>query len=167
MAMKRAPSSAHLRWPCVVGFAVCVMLVSDSLFASSTVYGRTERQMRDLWVQIMIYHHEEGEFPVTDEDSTWFEKLREFFGDHLGPIPTTPDGSLPVDEDNNPFIYELPGSDPENGDERPSLRWVGYNGIDDKGKLDDWDVRYGPNFGYYYKANYPKAILAAEIAGVL
>lgn len=145
-------------------------LLCGELYASETVYGQTVSQMRHLQDEIMVYRHYRGEYPVTDEQSTWFEKLVSFFGNDMAQVHTTPDGSLPVDAAGNTFIYELPGGqegDPEHRDELPVLRWVGYNGVDNKGKLDDWDLRFGPNIGYYYKAGYPKAIMAAKIHGVL
>lgn len=115
----------------------------------------------------LIYHRHNGIYPATDKNGTWYEKL--ISGQYLpSDWETTTDGSLAIDESGNLFIYELPlGADtPISESSKPILRWVGDNGIDDQGKGDDIDLRFGVNYGYNYKSGYPYA-LATHIVGLL
>ncbi len=116
------------------------------------------------------YHTAQGSYPLTDDQSTWYEKLVE--SRSVAGMPTdmgiyyrlSSGGRLPLDYYGHPFVYEPPS--PANG-YQVVIRAVGMNGIDDHGALDDWDIRYGPNVGYWYKTNWRSAAIRAWVCGFL
>lgn len=100
------------------------------------------------------YHAKHGVYPVTDTQSTWYEKAVSTrnlsVSGHY--FRVTEDGRFPIDYYGHPFVYEPPEN--SNGNQIV-IRAVGRNGKDDRGTLDDWDLRLGPNWGYWYKLNWP------------
>lgn len=151
-----------------VAFFVTFLLMTTTTWASSTKYSRLLTKLRSFQEAARVYHQKHGVYPATDENGSWYEKM---LLNHYLPTDdweTTSDGSLPIDESGNLFIYELPlGADATLSEQsKPILRWVGDNGIDDQGKGDDIDLRFGVNYGYNYKSRYPYA-LATHIVGLL
>jgi hypothetical protein len=55
----------------------------------------------------------------------------------------------------------------DDGTKHVVIRCVGENGVDDGGALDDWDSRWGPNSGYWYKQHWPALQRAAIGWGAL
>jgi hypothetical protein len=148
--------------------SIFILLTSLTLvFAQSALarnaYTRQGSEIRRLERYVWGYHDEHGKYPVTDAQNTWFEKLVEYGGD-LGIRNVTPDGRFPLDFYANPLVFEPPSS--ANGNQIV-IRAVGQNGIDNHGMLDDWDIRFGPNIGYWYKKRWPAAYRRAWICGVL
>lgn len=133
---------------------------------ASSGYSSQMADMRGLQQSAVQYRYEYGALPVTDETGTWFQKLAIWQPDYVQILDfgTTPDGSFPLDMYGHPLVYELP-LDPAT--ELPIIRAVGENGIDDGGKLDDWDIRFEPNLGYWYKTEWPAVYRRAEICVVL
>lgn len=144
------------------------MMVGLLVVAVAPAYGSHSYQaqgasLRTFHELIVIYHHDLGKHLVTDEHDTWFEKLDAHF-DHIDltqmRFGTTSDGRHPVDMFGHRLIYEPPS--PATGNQIV-LRSVGRNGIDEQGAGDDWDIRYGPNFGYWHTENWPAAYRRAVI----
>ncbi len=106
---------------------------------------------------VEIYHHEVGKYPLDDEDGTWFKKLDDHWGD-LGLSVSamfsevSGDGKYLLGHYGYPVIFEPPSQ--ANGNQIV-IRDVGENGVDDNGLFDDWDSRYGPQMGYWYKKRWP------------
>lgn len=149
---------SHHRCVCVV---LCVVVVAGCGrigTCSSTHYGRAQSNLRCFQLAAQLYHQDYGRYPATDASGTWYQKLTRHDGFN-GPYLAKSDGPLPLDGYGVPYIYELPqGPDARmREDTLPILRWVGRNGIDDHGKGDDIDLRFGVNDGYYSKAGYPAA----------
>ncbi len=161
--------AAHSRCATIIlGTLLAMAGFQSQLLASSTIFGRAQADLRDFQRAANMYRSDYGHYPCTDSQSTWFEKLLSAGILLPGFNKTTRDGSLPIDRNGVPYIYILPegsNTDPS-GEMMPILRWVGLNGIDDQGKGDDIDLRYGVNYGYYHKAGYPDA-LGAIFVGVL
>ncbi len=152
----------HRRCVCVILCTVVVAGCAQQATCSITDYGSASADLRSLQLAAQLYHQDYGRYPVTDDSGTWFQKLS-IYDDHNGPYITRSD--TPADGYGVPYIYELPqGPDaPMRDDTMPILRWVGLNGIDDQGRGDDIDLRFGVNDGYYSKAGYPVARRTAAI----
>lgn len=143
--------------------------LSDDVLGYSSLSISIHNDIRELQVAARMYREDFGRYPVTDADSTWYEKLLavEYIQAHW--MESTVDGSLPLGPYGSLIIYEVPsGAYAPLQDRRlPILRWVGVNGIDDQGRGDDIDLRYGVNYGYYYKAGYPYALGLAILGSLL
>ena len=133
---------------------------SDDAVGYSSLSINIHNDIRVLQFAARMYREDFGRYPVTDADSTWYQKLvaDEYVLPNLS--YTTTDGSLPLGPYGSLIIYEVPGGAyaPLQDSRLPILRWVGANGIDDQGRGDDIDLRYGVNYGYYFKAGYPDAL---------
>ena len=115
-----------------------------------------------------VYRVKRGKSPKTDSQSTWFQKL--VADDPTLPqnlnYGTTPNGALPTDMYGFPIVYEPPAK-PNEVRQFAVLRSVGKNGRDDKGQLDDWDIRYGPNPGYWYGPDWTGFYVRAGVCALL
>ncbi len=101
------------------------------------------------------YQLKHGVYPLTDRESTWYEKLVAEYGTHvLGIRETSLEGKYPLDLYGHPLVYEPPDANHPN---EVVIRSVGENGVDNHGLLDDWDSRSEPNSGYWYKSRWPAA----------
>lgn len=109
--------------------------------------------MRTLKWCADAYFIELGHYPQTDTNGTWFEKLvaADFLHAESTQYGTTPDGSWPIDCFDQRLVYEV--INPIQPDSAV-VRSIGHDGIDDHGAGDDWDTRFGPNLGYWYKARW-------------
>lgn len=136
-------------------FSVLVCLQSA---LASHPFDYQAADIRDLEYVIHEYHIDHGEYPVTDNQGTWFEKLGLDFN------RVTTDGRFPLDHYGHPLIFEPPSG--ANGNQ-VVIRSVGQNGIDDQGALDDWDSRFGPNMGYWHKTDWPAANRRAWLCAIL
>ncbi len=130
--------------------------------SASHAFDYQAADIRNLNVVVFAYHHDHGEYPVTDNQSTWYEKLTA--GSNSIVRKETSDGRFLLDWYGSPLIFEPPSATNRN---QIVIRAVGQNGIDDQGTLDDWDSRFGPNMGYWYKMNWPAAYRRAWICGML
>ncbi len=143
------------------GAMVLAALVDRSALACSCGPGMLGEQMREIRSAAVQYRNANGRYPVTDEVSTWFEKLRDA---GLADGIIFVEAGLPLDFYGYPLVYELPadalaGAAGEAG--WPVVRSVGRNGRDDQGAQDDWDLRFGPKWGHWYKAGWPQAVMLA------
>ncbi len=134
----------------------CVFLsivAFNTAAATSPRRYKSELDQRDIKMLIEIHHELYGEYPVSDEQGTWFEKLSESDQnvDYLRSAISN-DGKHLLGEYGFPIVFEPPRI--ANGNQIV-IRDVGENGIDDNGLLDDWDSRYGPQMGYWYKKRWP------------
>ncbi|MCC7408403.1 MAG: type II secretion system protein GspG [Phycisphaeraceae bacterium] len=125
-------------------------------------------QQRILWgcmQAIETYRMDRGIYPQSDSQGSWFQKLVQ--AKMLTPTFTrfglSPYG-IPLDAYGWPMIYETPNA--SNGFQ-VVLRCVGQNGVDDGGKLDDLDSRYGANAGYWHKKNWPAAYRRVMLCAAL
>ena len=158
-------TSANLALPALL----CLLLdPCVNVASASSAYGRQSSDMAALATAVYAYRDNHGEYPKTDSQSTWFQKLvsddpsvRQCV--HFG---TTPDGSLPTDMYGFAIVYEPP-ADPNDRDQFAVFRCVGKNGVDDKGRLDDWDIRYGPNLGYWEKASWLRLYIRTGVCALL
>tara|TARA_R110002111_G_scaffold137373_1_gene203157 strand:- start:835 stop:1683 length:849 start_codon:yes stop_codon:yes gene_type:complete len=139
-----------------------VLAQTQPVFASHG-FGYQRADMLNLEQTVWMYYHHHSAYPVTDNTSTWYQKLTEKYGD-MNIRQESPDGRYPLDFYGHPLLFEPPGK--ANGNSIV-IRSVGRNGIDDGGALDDWDSRFGPNLGYWYKMNWPAAYRRAWICGIL
>jgi hypothetical protein len=147
--------------------AIAILLLTTSLVSATQAYNRLVAHgsgIRQLVVCVEAYKIEEGTFPVSDAESTWYEKLVDAGLVPSGILKMTADGKYPLGYYGNPIVYEPPG--PSNGNQ-VVIRDVGKNGVDNFGALDDWGSRFGPNTGYWYKKNWPSAYRRAWICAVL
>ena len=158
-------TTARLALPALLSILLCARPDTASAYS---LLGEQKCDMLALRQLASYYRHKHGEYPETDSQSTWFQKLvaddpsvRQCV--HFG---TTPDGSLPTDMYGFAIVYELPAN-PNDSEQLPVVRCVGKNGRDDKGGLDDWDIRYGPNLGYWYKANWPRLYVRTGVCALL
>lgn len=143
-----------------------VVFLSRIAFGSQLISIEVRGDVTRLYYGTIHYYEEYGEYPVTDAELTWFEKLVAE-DEYRHNFESTIDGRYPVAPRNgSPYIYEppAPGSPP---DARPVFRWVGLNGIDENGAGDDIDIRYGINDGFYHKRNYPYARRVTAIGVML
>jgi hypothetical protein len=130
------------------------------LFLAHVQPALSDRIDQDDGMRILVgfveeYHSEHGEYPVTDAQSTWYEKAvstHNLFVPWKYYFRVTEDGCAPLDYYGHPFVYEPPD---QTNSHQIVIRAVGRNGEDDQGALDDWDLRFGPNWGYWYKTNWP------------
>lgn len=99
------------------------------------------------------YYQAHGAIPVSDADSSWYEKLVD------GAYAASPephfglarDARVPADKYGHPLILEYV----QRADGMHIVvRSVGANGIDDHGALDDWEYGREPNLGYWYKEDW-------------
>lgn len=122
----------------------------------ATTWGdRQAIDIRTLKVCVELWYLEHGEYPATDSNATWFQKLVEanyLSPDHLR-CGTTVDAKLPLDLYGRLMVYEV--MDP-NSPDSAVIRSVGADGVDNQGAGDDFDSRYGANLGYWYKSNWPQ-----------
>ncbi len=150
------------------GIFILFILLTNMFAQPAFAYNRLHSQgneIRGLEKTIWVYEHEHGEYPLTDNESTWYEKL--ITANNISPNwiwKVSADGRFPLDLYGNPLVYEPPSA--ANGGQ-VAIRAIGQNGIDDHGALDDWDSRYGPNPGYWYKKDWPAANRRAWICAVL
>lgn len=146
-----------------VVIAVAVVLGVTSLGRASHPLDGQAAELRALRQSIWTYHLETDRYPTITGPVTWYEQL--VAADVLYVTPrTSPDGNLPLDYYGHPLVYEPPS--PANGHEIV-IRSVGKNGIDEHGAGDDWDIRYGPNFGHWHYEDWPAARRRALICGML
>lgn len=142
---------------------VAVAVFADVAFATSRKEGRQLAEMEEIQSAAVAYREHFGEYPATDNHVTWFEKLiNEHYVDDDWLTLTASSPVLPVDLNGEPFVYELPAGphgDPVDAATWPVIRSIGMNRIDDNGALDDWDIRHGPNWGYWYKQGWPEAVI--------
>jgi len=134
-----------------IGLSTVLIAYAARSASASGPYGEQGRRMSYLRMSAESYAEQFGAYPVSDEHSTWYEKLKEADFARLDDMEETEDGSLPVDIYGFAMVYELPAA----GQSSVVIRSVGRNGVDDGGALDDWDIRYGPNWGYWYKEDFP------------
>lgn len=156
--------SNRLQYKSMFLIICCIFLI-----ASNYVYGSINRiiqfgyEMEYIRKLAVAYRSDIGVYPVTDNDSTWLVKMieKDYMlepGTDLIIRRITMKAGLPIDLYGNAIIYELPmgmSGDPMNQDSWPVLRSLGKNGVDNKGGWDDWDVRFGPNIGFWYKKGWP------------
>lgn len=119
--------------------------------------------MNNLEQTVWRYHYDHNAYPATDNTSTWYQKLTAKYGG-VNVRYESPDGRYPLDFYGHPLLFEPPNI--ANGNSIV-VRSIGQNGVDDSGALDDWDSRFGPNLGYWYKRNWPAAYRRVWICGVL
>ena len=132
---------------------ITVMCVSVDAGAYSRVVAHGA-ELRQLEVAVLVYQDTYGAWPVSDSQSSWFEKLAADGLIQTNDYKLTPDGKLPLGHYGDALVYELPNQ--SNG-QRVVFRDIGENRIDDQGQLDDWDTRFGPHSGYWYKKSWPAA----------
>ena len=158
-------TSTRLALPALLCLLLCAC---PNTAVACSPYSSQHADIATLYMAMYFYRDAHGECPKTDDQSTWFEKLvsddpsipqRLRFG-------TTPNGSLPTDMYGFPIVYEPP-ADPNDRNQFVVFRCVGKNGTDDKGRLDDWDIRYGPNLGYWYKASWLRLYVRTGVCALL
>lgn len=138
------------------GFAILIVLGAMASQAAATSWGHPQRiDFLQIETGVEAYHLDHGVYPVTDSESTWFQKLAGSYVwiDNLRG-GTLPDRSLPRDFYGNILVYEPPSGANQC---QLVLRSVGENGIDEHGAGDDWDIRYGPHYGYWATKTWPAA----------
>lgn len=147
---------------CLMCGAAILVTGTTTAFGSHR-YHAQGASLRTFEQLITMYYYDLGEYPITDDEGTWFEKLNAWY-DHANltqlRFGATTDARKPVDMFGHPLIYEPPS--PATGNQIV-LRSVGRNGIDEYGAGDDWDIRYGPNFGHWHTENWPAAYRRAAI----
>lgn len=148
-----------------ITFVLLSIVAFNTATATSPHRYKFELDQRELKFLIDVYHEHHGEYPVSDGKDTWFEKLSE----HDRGVDTlrcskSNDGKYLLGEHGFPIVFEPPS--PSNGNQ-VVFRDVGENGIDDNGLLDDWDSRYGPQMGYWYKKRWPGVYYRACVLGAL
>lgn len=134
--------------------------------AASSHYHRQLSDMQRLELAARIHFDEFGRCPITDDDSTWFQKLiaARIIEDEWE--YKTPDGSLPTDMLGQPLVYEIQSRPDESASgttESPRIWSMGPNGRDDRGLLDDFGPGVGPNWGYYYKRRWSEALITVSL----
>ncbi len=146
-------------WWFAMIFALVMPLLIPHEATASTRCGEQGYMMRTAKLAAELYHHDHGRYPATDAQSTWYQKLSDKSSDFTV-FGTTAGGKYPLDMYGHPLVYEPPSS--ANG-QQIVIRSVGKNGIDEHGRADDWDIRYGPNLGYWYKTDWPAARRRADL----
>jgi uncharacterized membrane protein (DUF485 family) len=149
----------------IITFVLLGIAACNTASATSPRRYKSELDQRQLKSLIEIHHHTYGEYPVSDDHGTWFEKLSDRDGniDWLS-SSTSNDGKHLLGEYGFPIVFEPPSF--ANGNQIV-IRDVGENGIDDNGLLDDWDSRYGPQMGYWYKKRWPGVYRRAVVGVIL
>lgn len=151
-----------IRWAGRVVVGVVLVCVGDAMGMGTR---DQERIIRGCVQAIETYRMDTGTYPQSDARGSWFEKLVEAKG--VAPTYTRfglSPGGTPLDAYGRPLIYETPSA--SNGFQ-VVLRSVGQNGVDDGGRLDDLDSRYGANTGYWHKAHWPAMYRRAMVCIVL
>lgn len=145
---------------------IVLLLFINHAHASISLSFHQSIMLRNFAKAAERYYDDKGEYPRTDESGTWYEKLvqGEYLPEREPRFGLSPNGSLPLDLYGFPVIYEPPVNSKS---DIVILRSVGKNGVDDKGALDDWDIRYGPNFGYWYKTRWPAMYRRAALCGMI
>ncbi len=148
-----------------------VLLPASIAMAGTTADSRQAQEMRMLQDAAVRYRRVVGAYPTPDAAGSWFEELASAKFIYVHDVRSKEiDGTwLPLDQYGQPYVYELPQGrlgDPLDTDTWPILRSVGRDGRDDLGGHDDWDIRFGPNWGHWHKRRYPLATVVAGI-GVL
>ena len=130
---------------------------------------RMKHYMRSLQRTLITYRNDHGHFPNNDKNSNRYEKLDSANYIRLEHFRTIQKNghTVLVDMYDQPYILEfVPDSSIQHGQRIPTVRSIGRNGIDENGKGDDLDLRYGANWGYWHKRNWPEATVF-NVAGNL
>jgi hypothetical protein len=148
---------------------LCLLLSREvSAEPTPTAYRKQAADLNMLQGLAASYRQTHAAYPTADEYGTWFDKLA---ADNPGlrenlNVKTISGRSLPMDLFGLPIILESPIG-PDATAQLAILRCLGANGRDDKGLLDDWDIRYGPNLGYWYKSTWPALYLRTRTCAIL
>jgi len=161
------PSLIPYQFQITILFILLFYILISPIAQASSYSSRTSFELRMIRDSAIFYHQYHGHYPVTDEHSTWLEKLTEenFMSDDVF-FEGVSQNHEPLDLDRHPYIYKVPGltvPNLKNPAYWPIVRTVGQNGIDEKGAGDDWDLRFGPNWGYWYKKDWSKGLKVCAI----
>ena len=139
-----------------------VMALAPQAALASSNYGRQAVELHLIRRAIEEYFDSHKIYPLTDNQSTWFEKLvaDPVWGNQTVAFGVSAGGKFPLDMYGHPLVYESPT--PANGNQ-VVIRSVGENGIDDLGNGDDWDIRYGPHYPYWNMKRWPAAYHRLEL----
>jgi len=158
--------SVHPPRRATLAVLIALLSIVDDLQASSR-FAYQEQELQGLQCAAGLFRADRGEYPRTDGESTWFAKLVK--GGYVSPgqlkFGCTPDGLDPLDMYGSPIIAQIVPN--VSGAEEFVLRCAGPNGVDDGGSLDDWDIRFGPNAGYWYKTHWPSLYRSATKYGLI
>ncbi len=155
---------------------ILISILADASLSGSAMatggWKDQDHRINRLRARVDLYYRDTGEFPVTDSESSWFEKLivsehadQSVFQSFLGSYGIDPVRNIPLDFYGSPMICELVVSPA--GEEEVVVRCTGPNGIDDGGALDDWDSRWGANPGYWYRSHWPALYRSALVWGLI
>ncbi len=150
----------------VLTFAVCLLIVHvqpNAVARSRVRWDKWQRDMQLIKNALQLYEQDAVVRLDPATEPRWCEILIE--GGYIEPYYSTffryydeddvKDGSPRVPCD----VYGTPYYVAWTADGELTVASLGRNCTYDSGKLDDWVLGEGPNFGYWYKKHWPRALV--------